>query len=305
MNTLNNSLIPSNQITRKKYLDICDYVFALPVDGVFNYHSYFLNKLPEIKNTRNTILKRDSLIAASSRPEVLGPLFAQIRSNPAYTYKIVAPFTDIFIDDEIASQLPNNVILFATNVGVYHPNIHSLPIGVDPEIDRCFELDRAKQGRLAYLNFAINYHNLWFKNPNKKVPHPVREKIYNLFSEEAWVTRVDVHEWNHYPMSGQEFLTQLAKHRFSFCPEGNGIDTFRAWDSLYLGTIPIVSNSFHMNSFRGLPILFTDNYEDISQEYLEQKANEIVKENFDWQLLDFNYWHELIKSAALTPVVAE
>jgi hypothetical protein len=40
-----------------------------------------------------------------------------------------------------------------------------------------------------------------------------------------------------------EYLRELASHRFSLCIRGNGIDTHRFWESLYLGVIPIIINN--------------------------------------------------------------
>jgi hypothetical protein len=40
-----------------------------------------------------------------------------------------------------------------------------------------------------------------------------------------------------------EYLIDLANHKFCLCIRGNGIDTHRFWESLYLGTIPVIINN--------------------------------------------------------------
>jgi hypothetical protein len=40
-----------------------------------------------------------------------------------------------------------------------------------------------------------------------------------------------------------DYLTDLASHRFCLCLRGNGIDTHRFWESLYLGVIPVIVNN--------------------------------------------------------------
>ncbi len=40
-----------------------------------------------------------------------------------------------------------------------------------------------------------------------------------------------------------EYLAELSKHRFCLCLRGNGIDTHRFWESLYLGVIPVILNN--------------------------------------------------------------
>jgi len=40
-----------------------------------------------------------------------------------------------------------------------------------------------------------------------------------------------------------EYLKELSQHRFCLCMRGNGLDTHRFWESLYLGVIPVVINN--------------------------------------------------------------
>uniref|UniRef100_A0A6C0H793 Exostosin GT47 domain-containing protein n=1 Tax=viral metagenome TaxID=1070528 RepID=A0A6C0H793_9ZZZZ len=40
-----------------------------------------------------------------------------------------------------------------------------------------------------------------------------------------------------------EYLRELAQHKFCLCLRGNGLDTHRFWESLYLGVIPVVFNN--------------------------------------------------------------
>jgi hypothetical protein len=44
-----------------------------------------------------------------------------------------------------------------------------------------------------------------------------------------------------------EYLRELASNRFCLCIRGNGIDTHRLWESLYLGVIPVIINNKHTN----------------------------------------------------------
>lgn len=40
-----------------------------------------------------------------------------------------------------------------------------------------------------------------------------------------------------------QYLQELAQYRFCLCIRGNGIDTHRFWESLYLGVIPVIINN--------------------------------------------------------------
>lgn len=43
--------------------------------------------------------------------------------------------------------------------------------------------------------------------------------------------------------SFEQYLNELAKNRFCLCIRGNGIDTHRFWESLYLNVIPVIINN--------------------------------------------------------------
>ena len=49
-----------------------------------------------------------------------------------------------------------------------------------------------------------------------------------------------------------------------------------------------------MNPFNDLPILFVDNYDDITTEYLNEKYEEFKQMEFNLDKLDVSYWHKKI-----------
>ena len=50
-----------------------------------------------------------------------------------------------------------------------------------------------------------------------------------------------------------------------------------------------------MNYFNDLPILFVDNYDDISIEYLNQIYIEFQNKSFNLDKLSLSYWKDKIK----------
>ena len=40
-----------------------------------------------------------------------------------------------------------------------------------------------------------------------------------------------------------ENVKRLAQYKWCICPEGNGVDTYRLWEAMYLGCVPIVLKS--------------------------------------------------------------
>lgn len=46
-----------------------------------------------------------------------------------------------------------------------------------------------------------------------------------------------------------EYLQELSEYRFCLCVRGNGLDTYRFWESLYLGVIPVVIDNGTYSGF--------------------------------------------------------
>ena len=66
-----------------------------------------------------------------------------------------------------------------------------------------------------------------------------------------------------------EYENDLRISNFVLCPQGNGIDTHRIWESLYCGSIPIVEDHIGFDQFKNLPIMFVDDFYKISEKSLE------------------------------------
>ena len=57
-----------------------------------------------------------------------------------------------------------------------------------------------------------------------------------------------------------KYASLAAKHRFVACPEGNGIDTHRFWETLYRGSIPIITDSPFARNWQELEVPGGDSY---------------------------------------------
>jgi hypothetical protein len=83
-----------------------------------------------------------------------------------------------------------------------------------------------------------------------------------------------------------EYLRELANNRFCLCIRGNGIDTHRLWESLYLGVIPVIINNKNTNmkchveylKDNGLPYyeIKDDNLDDIFKKYTSSYFDEVL-----------------------------
>jgi len=96
---------------------------------------------------------------------------------------------------------------------------------------------------------------------------------------------------------------ETAQARFVLCPSGLGYDTYRLWETLLLGSIPVVeSNAGFDRTYSSLPVLVVRNYSDLTPELLT-RAYPCFLHNahkFQFQHLTEAYWLNLIARAVAT-----
>jgi len=179
---------------------------------------------------------------------------------------------------------------FAINVSRLDPRIVPIPIGVDTHSDLAvknenerviYEVSQSQKGNadtLAYMNFNVY---TW----------PQERAILDLyFSELPWV-KSDVNKRIPY----QTYCENVRAHKFTFCPRGNGPDTHRFWESIYLGSIPIVLDYPEMETFFSkLPCVKVKSWFTVTQELLEIEYERISETDYDFSIMRFPEWEEKI-----------
>ena len=60
----------------------------------------------------------------------------------------------------------------------------------------------------------------------------------------------------------EEYFIELASHKYAICPRGNGLDTHRIWECLYLDVIPIMLKRDYLG-IDNLPIIYLNNWDEL------------------------------------------
>ena len=94
--------------------------------------------------------------------------------------------------------------------------------------------------------------------------------------------------------SWRDYLLDLANVKFVFSPRGNGLDCLRTWEALYMRAIPIVMTSPMDALFEGLPVIIVNDWDEITEEFLENKYAEMSKIQYSYDKLFAPYWVHLI-----------
>ena len=92
------------------------------------------------------------------------------------------------------------------------------------------------------------------------------------------------------------YIDKIYNHKFVLSPEGNGTDTHRTWEILYLKSIPIEKRNINNQFFTDLPICFVDDWEEITEDFLNKEYDRINSIKWNLEKLDFNYWKNKILS---------
>lgn len=94
------------------------------------------------------------------------------------------------------------------------------------------------------------------------------------------------------------FLSDTRRYNFVLCPEGNGVDTVRIWETLYMGGIPIVKREKGMEQIlSGLPIAWVDRWEQIRDlTFLQNSWQKISTSEFNVSKLRQSTWNRYILS---------
>ena len=207
---------------------------------------------------------------------------------------LVTGYSDHPIDQMELDLLeqPNLKAWFANNINIRHPKLHAVPLGLPNEVDfsiqgntrAIYEVAQTEKTvkNLAYMNFKID-------------TFPVeRRRVHDMFVDKSWVTKgglncdVDGHK---------QYLKDIQSHKFCICPRGNGFDSHRLMEALYLGTIPVVKRCIAMEQFYDLPCLFIVDWNDVTEDFFHMKYNEIMNREYDLKKLHVSYWNRAIASA--------
>ena len=102
---------------------------------------------------------------------------------------------------------------------------------------------------------------------------------------------------NSYGLSIGRYYQELLASKFLLCPSGFGWDTYRIWEALCLGTIPIVERSPGWDSLLDdLPALIVGGFEQVTPQLLSWAHPEIMaqRSRFNFSKLTRQYWVDRI-----------
>ena len=214
-----------------------------------------------------------------------------------YFNKNILPDNYLHIDyyEKIHSNIvdvieQNNLYVVTFSVSINHPRIINFPLGIFPRFNY-YHLKTNNKDILCYANFGIHYTHdgvsfPWYGNQ--------RGEIVDIINDKEFILKENlIKSTGRYINNLDNFYNKISRSKFALCPRGCGIDTYRLWDCIVLGCIPIVEKYGGHEEYTDLPILFINHhneYKEMNEEYLNNKYNEYLNKSFNYEKCTFDYW---------------
>lgn len=165
--------------------------------------------------------------------------------------------------------------VYSTNVSVIHPRYKFFPFGIlsrhyNGIKNAVHSAHRESKILVAFNVGTYDQRKLYLENISKNKLSDVRN----------------------FPMDYNEYFDTLTRYKFCAAPRGNGIDTYRMYESLHLGCIPIVLPNL-VNKLSPFQKIFTNTKFWISEENIYKQYSNI--KYMDNELLHCQYWYNQMK----------
>ena len=160
--------------------------------------------------------------------------FREIDPGIRASYRLITHNSDVAVDAALTRLVTDKVELwFAQNNSAEHDRVVPIPIGLENlhhynagvprDFDSMRTYDGARKNRVLAA-FTIG------TNPGE------RNRAHEIASKAACVEQLGRR------LPQKDYLRTLVTYRFLLGPPGNGLDTHRTWEAMYLGVVPVVKD---------------------------------------------------------------
>lgn len=213
-------------------------------------------------------------------------LFNYLKEINHKKYTLITGMSDKAITKSRIKTKPDCVNRwFAVNAVTEHPQLFPIPLGIENHMgfskgkftghtwlaENVDRLHTRQKDDVIYCNFNTA------TNPKQ------RGNIVSVLKAKGFI----VYEYDRLPY--KDYCELMSECKYVLCPPGNGVDTHRLWEALYLGCVPITLKSRVYQSY-SLPIIQVGNWEDLTVEMLAINRKYDYPELYSW------YWEGIIKN---------
>lgn len=240
-----------------------------------------------IKLNPKNVKINDTVFISST---LVDTFFKEIHPLIDNEYILISHNSDRNITQEEIKYLDNKILhWFAQNLEGKNNKISVIPIGLENlryqlngVLSDFQTTENIEKSKITLLSFNVVTNN------------KERKKVLEALKNNRFIENNNF--GNH-----KEYFEELKKYKFNLCPEGNGLDTHRIWESLLALAIPVMlRNTFTENlASLNFPIMLLDEWEDFNSFSIEDLNKYYKKETASksfFDIVSYEYWLNKIKS---------
>ena len=256
---------------------IADIVIDLPIDYYHKSGVFIPQARGEIAHTSNWPDHCTIFI----KTDLLEPSLALLKTIDV-KFHLLTGSSDIFINTRkhVVSEIIQNEKILSwagNNLRVEHAKMMTVPIGLEESqrrnrynIARLFECDTEKD-----INVLATYTG---RTSVKRI------EFEDFLNQN--IQRFDFIFRQHERLDYSNYVKQLNRSHYVLCPEGNGYDTLRLYESILAGSIPVVLENPIMDMHRDLGCVVLQSWDQIA-DLPRQPVQKI-----DRKLVSLSYWRD-------------
>lgn len=262
-------------------------------DGVLHTRKYSnLGQLDQYVNRKNLF------VCLTGYNNIVKYFFANILPRFKHPVVLITLETDGFTmqDNYLKSDLLKH--WFTWNKPYAHPKLSALPIALNHDrhvpILGAFlsKKEDFNPTNLLLVNFDVKTNPIRYTLLRKALEDWKAFASTNAYLKEDkfYFTNSIIDKRLGVKVTNSGYYDMINDYKFILSPPGAGEDCHRTWEALYVGCIPIVRSSAINELYEGLPVLVIDSWEDINEEFLNQKWEEMSERKYDMSKLTPEYW---------------
>lgn len=225
-------------------------------------------------------------------PKMLNRFFASYHPQIPARYILFTHGGDAPSPREFAHYLndPKIIAWFGRNPTIQgHEKFIPVPIGVALRLNND---EKYLAGLNRVLSLPLEKEFLLYLNITIRNFPSERRKVHNLFYNKEYAFSCGIK-----PLDG--YLADLKKSKFVLSPRGRGLDCYRTWETILMGSIPIVKSSDLDPLYTDLPVLIVNDWEEINESFLAAKYEEMSKKTYNLEKLYIDYWKNEINKVLM------
>jgi len=199
------------------------------------------------------------------------------KSYPQKDFIIFTAFEDVPIEDDIFDKIPDNVVkIYVSDGGIFGGKVIPFPYGIERKMYEGYDHHVILEEYIEDKTEATKLLLICHRNDTGN-----RTSIKDIFKDKTWATLSPRLEY-------ESYLKAIKDHKFVLCASGNGIESTRIWEVLYMNRVPVMLKHPYIEELlKDFPVLFVDKWEDVTEKLLTEFEHDDV--NLDLLDLDKLY----------------